>query len=401
MPTFVALLFAYTLSQFYRSFLAVVAGDVARDLGLDVADLGSLSAIWFAGFALASLPVGYGLDTAGPRRTLCIGMTAAVAGAAMFALAPSRAWALAGMALIGVGSSPVLMSSMYVFARDYPTERFAILSSTAIALGSLGNLAGGTPLAWAAARFGWRMSLLTIAGLTAIAIAVAWLTLRDQSPDRAAKAAGPGLGSLLRLRAIWLLMPLACISYAVVIATRSLWIAPFLSSVQGLEPAALGHAALAMALAMSLGSLAYGPLERLLGHKNTVMGGTALCGLAFLALGFVGGASFGLALMLLVAIGFFGLTYAILMAHARVFMAPALVGRGVTFMNVGFIGGAGILQWLSGHAVQASLDAGLGPDVVYARLFLTYGVMLLAALAVYVFAPARPLEPVTRTAPSR
>jgi hypothetical protein len=44
---FVVLLVAYLFSQFYRSFLAVVAGDLSRDLGLGAAELGDLSAIWF------------------------------------------------------------------------------------------------------------------------------------------------------------------------------------------------------------------------------------------------------------------------------------------------------------------------------------------------------------------
>jgi sugar phosphate permease len=54
---FGALLFAYILSQFYRAFLAVIAVDLARDLSLDAAGLGNLSAIWFAAFALAQFPL--------------------------------------------------------------------------------------------------------------------------------------------------------------------------------------------------------------------------------------------------------------------------------------------------------------------------------------------------------
>jgi len=45
MPAFLTLLLAYTLSQFYRAFLAVIAGDLARDLSLTPAELGNLSAV--------------------------------------------------------------------------------------------------------------------------------------------------------------------------------------------------------------------------------------------------------------------------------------------------------------------------------------------------------------------
>jgi MFS family permease len=143
--TFLVLLAAYTLSQFYRSFLAIVAGELTRTLGLDAADLGSVSAIWFAAFALAQFPVGWSLDRLGPRRTLAGFMAMAVLGAAWFARAGSLADCLVAMALIGIGCSPVLMASLYVFGRTYPPERFAMLASLVIGLGSVGNLLGATP----------------------------------------------------------------------------------------------------------------------------------------------------------------------------------------------------------------------------------------------------------------
>ena len=63
------------------------------------------------------------------------------------------------MALIGIGCAPVLMASLYVFGRTYPPERFAMLSSLIIGLGSVGNLLGATPLALAVEAFGWRAAM--------------------------------------------------------------------------------------------------------------------------------------------------------------------------------------------------------------------------------------------------
>ena len=65
MRTFLVLLLAYVLSQFFRAFLAVVAGDLSRDLGLGPADLGAMAAAWFWAFAAAQLPLGYALDVWG------------------------------------------------------------------------------------------------------------------------------------------------------------------------------------------------------------------------------------------------------------------------------------------------------------------------------------------------
>lgn len=392
MPTFLILLLAHTLSQFYRSCLAVIAADFARDIGLDAAQLGSVSAVWFAAFAVAQFPIGYALDRIGPRRTLSGLLLVAVAGAIWLAAATTYVECLLAMGLIGVGCAPALMASMYVFARSYPRDRFAILSSTLIGLSSIGNLAGGTPLALAVAAYGWRGSVLIVAGLTALCALLAALLLRDPPPVASSpgdRSIVSGLGAILRLRALWLMIPLVAVSYAVVISTRSLWIAPFLGDLYGLDLIGRGHAALAMGIAMAVGALAYGPLERLFGAKRTVLAGAVATALGYGALGLWGDAGLAFALGCLVLIGVAGTSYAILMAHARDFMPEALIGRGVTFVNFAFIGGAALIQWCSGIFVQASTSGGIPPALTYERLHLTFGLLLLAASAIYVFAPAR------------
>ena len=65
MTTFLVLLTGYILSQFYRSFLAVIAPELSAELQLSATDLGYISAAWFAAFALAGLAkptlIGFGL----------------------------------------------------------------------------------------------------------------------------------------------------------------------------------------------------------------------------------------------------------------------------------------------------------------------------------------------------
>jgi MFS family permease len=69
-PTLVVLVFGYLLSQFYRSFLAVIAPELAADVHLGPAELGMVSAAFFAAFALVQLPIGASLDRFGAGRTV-------------------------------------------------------------------------------------------------------------------------------------------------------------------------------------------------------------------------------------------------------------------------------------------------------------------------------------------
>ena len=292
MVTLVTLCAAYMLSQFYRSFLAIVAPNLTRELGLGPAELGALSGVWFGAFAVAQFPIGWALDSFGPRRTIAGAMLGAVVGALVFAAAQGFAAMAFAMALIGVGCAPVLMGSMFVFGRGYPPERFSLLSSLVLGIGALGVLIAATPLAYAVEAFGWRASMAAIGAVTGLATAAVYLLIKD--PPQATRAAHQeasawrDLVSVMALRPLWPLLPLTFTGYAVVAAERSLWIGPYLLQVHELDPIARGNGILAMSIAMSAGAILYGPAERLMrSPKLTVLIGSVIAGTMFVILGAV------------------------------------------------------------------------------------------------------------------
>jgi MFS family permease len=397
MVTLVTLCAAYVLSQFYRSFLAIVAPNLTQELGLGPAALGALSGVWFGAFALAQFPIGWALDGFGPRRTLAGAMLGAVAGAFLFAAAQGFTAMMVAMALIGVGCAPVLMSSMFVFGRAYPPERFAVLSSLVLGIGALGVLAAATPLAYAVEAFGWRISMAAIGVLTAAATIAVFLLIED--PPRARRAAHQetsawrDLVSIMGLRPLWPLFPLTFVAYAVVAAERSLWIGPYLLDVHRLDAIGRGNGILAMSIAMSAGAILYGPAERLLrSPKRTVLIGSIVAATGFVILGAASAPSTASAVALLSLVGSFGMTYGILMTHARAFFPEHLLGRGITFMNFVFIAGAGIVQAVSGLFMRGAAASGTAPADAFGHLHLAFGLMLVAATAIYVAAPAKPLR---------
>ena len=67
-----SLTFAYVLSQFFRTFLAVLTPALTVDLGVTKADLSIVSGAWFAAFAASQFVVGVALDRYGPRLTAAV-----------------------------------------------------------------------------------------------------------------------------------------------------------------------------------------------------------------------------------------------------------------------------------------------------------------------------------------
>jgi predicted MFS family arabinose efflux permease len=266
-----------------------------------------------------------------------------------------------------------------------------------LGIGALGVLAAATPLAYSVEAFGWRASMAAIGLLTVAATIGAFFLIEDPPPARRAShqeaSAWSDLVSIMALRSLWPLFPLTFVAYAVVAAERSLWIGPYLLDVHRLDPIERGNGILAMSIAMSAGAIVYGPAERLLrSPKLTVLIGSLVAGAAFVMLGAAPMLSTASAIALLSIIGSFGMTYGILMTHARAFFPEHLLGRGITFMNFIFIAGAGILQAISGLFVKASAASGVAPVNAFAHLHLSFGLMLLAATAIYVTAPAKPLR---------
>jgi MFS family permease len=391
MPAFVIFLIGYVLSQFYRSFLAVIAPELSAELHLTPLDLGNISASWFAAFALVQFPMGAALDRHGPRFTLAFLALVGVAGAVVFANAHSALAAMIAMGLIGVGCSGALMGALYTFARTAPPHRFALLSGVFLGLGSLGNLLGGTPLALAAQAYGWRSvfyGLAAIALLQAVfMIAVVKDSKRIETP--AANDDGSilhGLRDVVRLTALWPLWPLMAVSYGVLITERGLWVGPYLSEVHGLAPIPRGNVIFIMALAIAVGALAYGPLETYLRRrKPLVLTGSLVAGASLAALAFLPSPPLIMCTLLLALFGFAGMTYGPLMAHVRLFLPDRLLGRGMSFANFLCMAGAGLLQVWSGSAVAHMKASGLPSADVYGNVHLALAAILIGAALVYTF----------------
>lgn len=383
----------YLLSQFYRSFLTVIHDDLVRDLAIGPTTFGALGSAWFFAFSLSQFPVGVALDKLGPRRTLSGMMLAAVVGALIFASAKSADIAIAGMALIGVGCAPLLMGALYFFAKTEPPARFAALGGIFLACGLIGSLIAATPLALLVKAVGWRDAIRLFALVTLLVAALNFAAFKDP-PQEKAPAGGSLLGDLwaiMRMPALW---PILIMSFAIsapVFTERSLWVGPFFGEVYGLDLIQRGNAVLALALAMTGSAILSGPIASWIDNpKRVVLVSNIACGIAFLALGLLVLPPLWLALVLMIAAGLFGVSYAVLIAHGRLFFPDHVIGRGITFINFVSIGGTGFAQLLSGRAVEVMRASGMPAAETYANLHLAFGGLLLVAVALYAVAPARP-----------
>ena len=383
------LVIAYVLSQFYRAFLAVLTPALQSELGATPEDLAFASGLWFIVFAVMQLPVGWSLDTLGPRKTVSVllGLGGA-GGAAMFAIASTPMHITLAMGLIGVGCAPVLMASYFIFARIYPAKVFATLAALVIGVGSFGNIASSAPLAWSVASFGWRTTMWGLAATTLIVALLLMVTVKD--PERVVSDQKGSVLDLLKMPALWFIFPLMFVNYAPAAGIRGLWIGPYFTDVFGADAAGIGRATLVMSLAMVVANFVYGPLDRILGtRKWVVLTGNLAGAISVFTLFLLPAHSILVSTVLCAAVGFFGASFAVIVAHARSFFPAHLTGRGVTLINLFGIGGAGVFQFVTGPVHRVASESATTPEGPYVVLFLFFALLLFVGSVIYAFSHDR------------
>jgi predicted MFS family arabinose efflux permease len=235
----------YAISQFLRNSIGVIANDLARELHLSATQTGLLSSAFFFAFAAVQIPIGILIDRYGPKQTMLATAVLTVAGTVLFALAPSASMLIAARALMGLGCSTFFMAPLVIYARRFPPERFAGLTSLQMGLANIGTLAATAPLAASAAMFGWRSSFLAIAVLTVvIVLAIIWIVPRDSGSERPKEtwtAAFRGVTAALKVPSFRPVFFMHLTTYGCFASVIGLWGGPWLSDGANLRHASLGR----------------------------------------------------------------------------------------------------------------------------------------------------------------
>lgn len=396
---FVALISAlatlFVLSQIYRNTNALIAPELAIELGLSPAAVGGMGASFFFTFALMQLPIGILIDRWGPRRAIARAQVFAVAGMILASASDSIGVLTLAMVLMAIGASGNLVGSLVIYGRWLPSDRFATIAGVMIALGGIGHVLATKPLALVIQSLGWRGTYLLLAGLVAIAGLVVYVVVRDAPPGREEEhdRSRPRESLLGSLRGTWEvlrspdlrhIMVMIALGPAALFTLRALWAGPFFADVYGLDPEGRGDALFFMAAGIILGNLMYGPLDRRFDTRKGVVTFGAIClAITLATLALVPTASLGLAIGLMGLIGVFATFDVVLFAHGRSLFPHHLSGRAVTTVNLALFMGVGLLQFASGFVVREAHAHGLAPADAYRLVFGMLALTCLSGLALY------------------
>ena len=348
---------AYFASVLLRNVNAVAAPELIRDFGLNAADLGLLTSLYFMAFTLAQLPLGTLLDRFDSARVNAAALVVAAIGTTLFASANSTAALGLGRALIGLGVAICLMSSLRAFAIWLPVQQQPMVNGLMFAVGTLGAIAATVPAQWAIASLGWRTVFLYCAGFIVFAVV---MLVTVAPPCRTRASSQPPVSLLTALGYVWRSrqarhsFPAVSFAVGVLWAVQSLWAGPWLTHVAGLSGDLLARVLICMPIGMLVGNLFHGWVTGRLRVANRNAFSYNHWMLVLFALTMV---PFALKLsvalpVLFFAFGFFGAATNNYFALLSPYYPSGIVGRANAALNMGLFGSIFALQWGIGGVVN-------------------------------------------------
>lgn len=380
----------YFFSYLFRAVNAVVSPDLVAELGLRASDLGLLTAAYLFAFSICQLPLGILLDRYGPRRVQFCLLLIAAAGAVAFASSSTAFGLTIARAVIGLGVAGGLMAGFKAVVMWVPPERRALANSFVMSMGAIGLLVATQPTEWAVRLYGWRNVFLVLAAATAVVACIIFVTVPEKKNALGSDTLRNSLravGQIYSDRQFWLIVPLLCTTAGTHIAIQTLWAAPWLRDIAGLDREGVAAVLFWMAVSFFVGILISGTIADWLGrrgvHNLDVMIGfiaafivsQALIVFDVVPLRFIAWLVFGMSGQVAI------LAYPWLSTH----FGAALAGRSNTAVNLLLFMTAFLVQYAIGYIIDLfprSAGGGYAKDA-YVAAFGFFLALQVASLLLY------------------
>lgn len=274
----------YAYQNILRVMPNIMLEDIMRQFNINAALFGQLSGVYYITYSLMHIPVGLMLDRYGPRNILpaCIAMT--VLGLTPILFADHWAYAVAGRALVGMGSSAAILGTFKIIRMTFDEKNFSKMLGFAVLIGLLGSIYGGGPVSYLCGLWGYQavVQMVSIAGLALAAITyfmMPKMVMDDQSTVTS------NLKEVFTNPRVWLICLSAGLMVGPLEGFADVWGAAYLKGLYGLDVTTASTLTSMIFVGMCVGA----PLLPALAdatrkHLGVVIGAGTMMALCFVAL---------------------------------------------------------------------------------------------------------------------
>ena len=235
---FIVFALGYFISTLLRAITATISPELVSEFNLTSGELGLLGGGYFLGFASVQIPLGYLLDSKGPRKIVSYFLSLSIVGLILFATAQNLTMLLISRVLIGVGVGACLMGPLTAYRIWFQDETQQRANSWMLMVGAIGMLSSSLPVQYFLPIVGWRAIFLCLAFLTFICI----LLIITFIPKWQSKSIDNKHLNESKLSTVWKnplfksLVPMGFFSYGGLFAIQTLWAGPWMIRVSGYTP---------------------------------------------------------------------------------------------------------------------------------------------------------------------
>ncbi|MDA9609181.1 MFS transporter [Candidatus Pelagibacter sp.] len=257
---FVVFALGYFISTLLRAITATISPELVSEFNLTAGELGLLGGGYFLGFASVQIPLGYLLDSKGPRKIVSYFLSLSIVGLILFATAQNLTMLLISRVLIGVGVGACLMGPLTAYRIWFQDETQQRANSWMLMVGAIGMLSSSLPVQYFLPLIGWRFIFLSLALLTFVSILLIIIFI----PKWQSKSLDNKQLNESNLRTIWKnplfksLVPMGFFSYGGLFAIQTLWAGPWMIRVSGYTPEESAQGLFIIYLCMLISFLVWG-----------------------------------------------------------------------------------------------------------------------------------------------
>lgn len=352
----------HTLSNMLRTLPAIAADVISADISVSPETLATFTGAYHLAFAAGQIPVGVALDRYGVRGVSLALFAIVTAGAVLAASVGGATGFLIAQIVLGIGCSGMMLCPITLAAKLLKPAQFGLWFGLIQSVGNAGMLLSASPMAWLIEQQGWRAGFWISAVFAVLLAVLISFLVSNEPPQRTGaqttlRAEAREVFEIGFSRQLIGIIILGLASYSTVLTIRGMWGGPWLMELKGLGRVEAGNALLPLTLALVIGPIVYGILDRRLGHRRLLLIAghlTAASALLFIATGGPGGVlseALGVAFLPVQADVWaflvFGAAIAaqpLLFAMARVAVSPDKAGKALAAVNLSYFAGAAIMQ---------------------------------------------------------
>jgi len=366
---FLVFALGYYISNLLRSITATISPELVSEFNLSAGDLGLLGGGYFLGFASVQIPLGYLLDSKGPKKIVSYFLLIAILGMVSFALSKNFTILLLSRILIGVGVGACLMGPLTAYRIWFQDETQQRANSWMLMTGAIGMLSSSLPVQFFLPIIGWRaiFGVLALLTLLTIFLIIYFIPNWDQKENR---KNSEDIGSL---KEIWQnnffksLVPMGFFNYGGLFAIQTLWAGPWMIKVSGYTAEESANGLFIIYLSLLLSFLCWGYFVPKISKSvsdaiRLLKFGAPLNLLVLTYIIYLGpkAGAFHLAFFAVSSV-FLSLT------QPAVGMAFSLsnAGKALTSFNLLLFIGAFALQWIIGIIIDSSVSLGFSEVIAF------------------------------------